>query len=952
MARKTSTRRGRRFGLVLVAALAALALGTVARADDISNNLDDSVDAVAEVMPLSVGGANGTTTLLVVPRGDDGKNGCNLTGSTTLVVSISSSNTSVATLSPSSTTFTSCGFAQLLTVTPHNQGTATISVSQTSNNTGATFNFAPATFTVNVAPPPNTPPQVVVAGVTGGANYPKDSVPSATCQVTDAEDGNSSFPATLSTITGLYASDGIGSQTASCSYTDAGGALAQASKTYNILDPSAPGIQSNVVGTLGTNDWYVSDVTLDWTVTEGESPNSLQTTGCGSTSITADQASTPYICSATSAGGSASKSVSIKRDATPPTISGSASPVANLNGWNNTDVAVTFTCGDGLSGIDSCGPDKTLTDEAAGQSVAGSALDNAGNSAGASVGPINIDKTAPNVAYTSASPGPNSAGWHNTDVVATFTAADGLSGFGGPSSTTTGTATTSGEGAAVTVGSPAFTDLAGNTVAAGAATSDAFKIDKTPPSIGKVSLKTADGSDYTPGTWTNQSVTATFSCTDQAGLSGAKDALVIRTVSASGADQTASAFCEDNAGNKSGSESYSNIDIDKVAPTIVASAKKADGSAYTGDWTNQTVTVSFTCNDALAGVAPGDCPVDVVVGGDTAAAGTNVSQSVSDRAGNSTTSNVINVQLDKSDPTIMASATKADGSVYAGGWTNQTVTVSFVCDDVLSGIAAGACPADVVVGSDTPMSGEDVSRSVSDRAGNSKTSNVVNVKVDKTQPTLGITDGNAASATVCGGAFPQKPGFAPSDALSGLNAGLTQESWITPDTASGVGTYKYKASATDVAGNTAYYPGPTGSDYQVYTVVYGTAAIAAVPFLQPINGDGTSRFKLGSTVPVKFQATCNGVPVSNVVARMYVAKGDNVPDPGVDEAISTAAATTGNLFRWTGAPDNQYIFNLSTKLGYTNPGSSTPMSFVAGTWTLKIGLDDGSWRSVNVQIAR
>ena len=183
MATATKRRRGGRFGLALCAAFVALVMGAAARADDVSNSLDGSIDAVAEAMPLTVGGADGTTNLYVTPRNSDGKNGCNLTGSTSLVLSISSSDTSIATVSPSSITFASCGDTPTLTVTPHNQGTASISASQTFNNTGATFNLAPVTFTVNVAPPPNTPPQIAVSGVTGGASYAKGSVPSATCLV-------------------------------------------------------------------------------------------------------------------------------------------------------------------------------------------------------------------------------------------------------------------------------------------------------------------------------------------------------------------------------------------------------------------------------------------------------------------------------------------------------------------------------------------------------------------------------------------------------------------------------------------------------------------------------------------------------------------------------------------------------------------------------------------------
>jgi hypothetical protein len=99
-----------------------------------------------------------------------------------------------------------------------------------------------------------------------------------------------------------------------------------------------------------------------------------------------------------------------------------------------------------------------------------------------------IDTVAPTVEYVSGSATPvaNLNGWRKVDVTATFKATDGLSGFAGPSLTKTDTATTSGEGANVTVGSPAFTDLAGNTAVAGTATSEAFKIDKTKPTLNPI----------------------------------------------------------------------------------------------------------------------------------------------------------------------------------------------------------------------------------------------------------------------------------------------------------------------------------------------------------------------------------------------------------------------------------------------------------------------------------
>lgn len=107
-----------------------------------------------------------------------------------------------------------------------------------------------------------------------------------------------------------------------------------------------------------------------------------------------------------------------------PTITGTATPAPNMYGWNNTPVDVAFTCADGESGIASCTGPTTLTAEGPGQSVNGTAIDNAGNSAGATVGPIDIDMTAPALAFTG-------DGTYTIDQMVTVacTAADSLSGL-------------------------------------------------------------------------------------------------------------------------------------------------------------------------------------------------------------------------------------------------------------------------------------------------------------------------------------------------------------------------------------------------------------------------------------------------------------------------------------------------------------------------------------------
>ena len=138
------------------------------------------------------------------------------------------------------------------------------------------------------------------------------------------------------------------------------------------------------------------------------------------------------------AGDSASATESpINIDLTDPTISSSRSVAPNANGWNNTDVTVSFSCGDDLSAVDTCSADSTLTGEGAGQTVTGTAVGLAGNSASTIVGPINIDKTAPECTCLETNnpsgknvpkAGKNPKSGQNPDGFYVLNVSDGLSG--------------------------------------------------------------------------------------------------------------------------------------------------------------------------------------------------------------------------------------------------------------------------------------------------------------------------------------------------------------------------------------------------------------------------------------------------------------------------------------------------------------------------------------------
>src|SRR5262245_56688748 len=109
-------------------------------------------------------------------------------------------------------------------------------------------------------------------------------------------------------------------------------------------------------------------------------------------------------------------------DRVPPTITATGAPPPNANGWNSTDVTVTFECAD-ASGIATCPTPIVVAAEGAGLVIGGTATDNAGNSATATI-TLNIDKTSPNLTITA--PTGTFVGGPSPDVRLQYT--DGVAG--------------------------------------------------------------------------------------------------------------------------------------------------------------------------------------------------------------------------------------------------------------------------------------------------------------------------------------------------------------------------------------------------------------------------------------------------------------------------------------------------------------------------------------------
>lgn len=221
--------------------------------------------------------------------------------------------------------------------------------------------------------------------------------------------------------------------TVEMSCADNAGNVGSATATFAYLDTTPPVIGFQLAPALPAGGWYTSDVTLTWTVTEAESPESLEVTGCADQHVTADRAFAMYTCAATSAGGAASVvEVAFGRDATKPAVQATVTGVEGLNGWFTGDVAIAFACTDAGSGIETDTlADASVTTEGAGQSVAatGACVDRAGNVADPlTVAGIDVDKSGPSAVLAMTSGTLGLDGWYVSNVVVSTTGTDEVSG--------------------------------------------------------------------------------------------------------------------------------------------------------------------------------------------------------------------------------------------------------------------------------------------------------------------------------------------------------------------------------------------------------------------------------------------------------------------------------------------------------------------------------------------
>ncbi|WP_374380526.1 Calx-beta domain-containing protein [Thermomonas sp.] len=152
------------------------------------------------------------------------------------------------------------------------------------------------------------------------------------------------------------------------------------------LTPAAPD---------GDNGWHTSDVGVHWTVVDPETTVTT-TTGCEDSTLSSDTAGATYTCSATSSGGTTSvTTVSIKRDATAPTLAPTV-PATILVGGS---YSASPNASDATSGIANASCDPLDTSSTGTRSTTCTATDNAGNVASV-VLDYTVTTTCANDGYT------------------------------------------------------------------------------------------------------------------------------------------------------------------------------------------------------------------------------------------------------------------------------------------------------------------------------------------------------------------------------------------------------------------------------------------------------------------------------------------------------------------------------------------------------------------------
>ena len=747
------------------------------------------------------------------------------------------------------------------------------------------------------------------------------------------------------------------------------------------VDTTPPITSATLSGVLGNGGWYVTNVTVALAATDATSgvasisyriDGGPWTTYAGSFVIGDGVHSIGYFATDVAGNSETMHAISVSVDTHPPTASSVVSGTPGLNGWYASNVSVSLSAVDPLSGVASIryrvdggswttysGPFVLLDGQ---HLVEYDATDVAGNVEALQSLTVPVDTVPPTTTATLDGTLGN-AGWYTTNVTVTLAASDATSGVAGISFRIDGGPWTTFAGSfAIGDGVHALeyfaTDVAGNGEATHAVT---VFVDSSPPTTNS----NVSGTQGNNGWYASNAMVSLSSTDAVSGVASITYRVDNGSWSAySGVFELSEGrhhvdyFATDIAGNQEAPQGRS-VSIDTTPPTTTLTL---NGTLGADGWYTSNVTVAFAASDATSGVAMILYQVDggawqtyayPFLLGDGPH---TLAYYAIDVAGVAEAIRSPTVKVDATPPTTDASLA---GTVGSNGWYVSNVTVTLTSTDGGSGVAnvswrvdGGAWQAYV-----SPFMLSEGRHSLeyraTDIAGNVEPIESVNVWIDSTPP--------ASSASLSGTA-----------GNDGWYVSFVTVTLSGTDALSGVSNISFRIDG----GAWAPYAGPLTLGDGVHTVDYQARDIAGN--LEAVHSASVSIDTQPPTTTITLAGSlgANGWYVSNVTASL----GATDPMSGVDAisyridngswqiyavpillgegrhfveyyatdlagnseahqtravSIDTTAPVTSFAVSGTSGNGGWYVSNVSLALNATDA-----MSGVAG---LSVRVDNGSW---------
>lgn len=328
--------------------------------------------------------------------------------------------------------------------------------------------------------------------------------------------------------------------------------------------------------------WYRTSVTVSFNV----SGTNIKSLDCPETTIDSDTAGQDVKCVVTLSDNTITgKVVTIKRDATPPTVSSiGASRPADSNGWYNHGVTITASGSDALSGIASCTSTTYSGPDGSSITLSGTCTDQAGNVSAPKTISFSYDSTGPSVSPAPARE-PDANGWYDHPLDVAFQGQDGASGVDGCTS-----ASYSGPDNAGATVSGTCRDKAGNSTTV----SFGLHYDATPPAVTTATPSRPPDDNG----WYNHDLSVAFGGTDS--TSGIASCDTVTYAKPDDATASVTGRCRDNAGNASAPGVFA-FRFDSTPPKLAKLAAQPDDREVSLAWTASPDTARIEVARTRAG---------------------------------------------------------------------------------------------------------------------------------------------------------------------------------------------------------------------------------------------------------------------------------------------------------------------------------------------------------------